>query len=226
MYALLIAEDPDDSAMFSLILQRAGLAVTVARELERAMKSWPDRPADLILVALAAPPPQTQVQRVRRDAQVPLLLAVHSNDPYLHAELLNLGADLVIPPTYTPKLLLAQISVFMRRSGSVPVFSLPTLNAPGLSLDPSTRTVQVEGKETQRLTHLEFRLLYTLMVNRNRVIPTETIVERVWGYSDRGDRDLVRGLVNRLRNKVERDPRTPRYILTMPGIGYQFSDEG
>jgi len=225
MYALLIAADPDDSAIFSLILQRAGLAVTVSRELERAMKSWPDRPADLILISLDAPAPEAQVQRIRREAQVPLLLTVHSNDPYLQAELLDLGADLVIPPTYTPKLLLAQISVLMRRSGSVPVFSLPTLNAPDLSLDPSTRAVQVEGKASQRLTHLEFRLLYTLMVNRNRVIPSETIVERVWGYSDRGDRDLVRGLVNRLRSKIEIDPREPRYILTMPGIGYQFNDE-
>jgi DNA-binding response OmpR family regulator len=72
---------------------------------------------------------------------------------------------------------------------------------------------------------LEFRLLYTLLINRNQIVPTETIVERVWGYSGRGDRDLVRGLVSRLRVKVEGDPHKPQYILTEPGIGYSFRIE-
>jgi DNA-binding response OmpR family regulator len=60
------------------------------------------------------------------------------------------------------------------------------------------------------------------MMNRNQVLPTESIVERVWGYTGQGDRDLVRGLVSRLRVKVETDPRQPEYIQTIPGIGYMF----
>ena len=89
-------------------------------------------------------------------------------------------------------------------------------------LDPTSRTIDVPHRLAQRLTHLEFRLLYTLMMNRNQIIPTEAIVERVWGYTGQGDRDLVRGLVSRLRVKVEPDPRHPQYILTVPGIGYTF----
>jgi DNA-binding response OmpR family regulator len=50
-------------------------------------------------------------------------------------------------------------------------------------------------------------------------------VERVWGYTGQGDRDLVRGLISRLRNKVETDPHKPEYILTMSGIGYSFRAE-
>jgi DNA-binding response OmpR family regulator len=99
------------------------------------------------------------------------------------------------------------------------------LSTAGLTLDPTTRVVEVSGKAKQRLTQLEFRLLYTLMINRRQVIPTETIVERVWGYTGQGDRDLVRGLVSRLRVKIEADPRDPRYILTVPGIGYSFHGE-
>jgi len=112
----------------------------------------------------------------------------------------------------------------LRRAGSVPLFSLPTLNIAGLTLDPATRTVKVSDRPSKRLTHLEFRLLYTLMVHRGQILPADTIVERVWGYSGRGDRDLVRGLISRLRSKVEGDPRNPSYILTVPGVGYSFCE--
>jgi DNA-binding response OmpR family regulator len=64
------------------------------------------------------------------------------------------------------------------------------------------------------------------MINRGQVLPTETIVERVWGYTGQGDRDLVRGLVSRLRIKLEADPHEPKYILTVPGIGYTFNNDG
>jgi DNA-binding response OmpR family regulator len=63
------------------------------------------------------------------------------------------------------------------------------------------------------------------MINRGQVIPTETMVERVWGYTGQGDRDLVRGLVSRLRGKVEADARKPHYILTVPGVGYSFQED-
>jgi DNA-binding response OmpR family regulator len=146
-------------------------------------------------------------------------------DEPLHCELLKMGADLIVAPPVSPKLLIAQIGVLLRRAGTVPTFSLPTLNVFDLILDPATRTVDVTGKPTQRLTHLEFRLLYTLMMHRGQVIPTETLVERVWGYTGQGDRDLVRGLVSRLRAKVEVDARKPQYILTIPGVGYSFKED-
>ncbi len=65
-------------------------------------------------------------------------------------------------------------------------------------------------------------MLYTLMMHAGQVLPTETLVEHVWGYSGRGDRDLVRGLVKRLRSKVEPDPKNPIYIFTVPGVGYKL----
>jgi DNA-binding response OmpR family regulator len=107
----------------------------------------------------------------------------------------------------------------------VPLLALPKLEVAGLALDPASRTVQVESHPIQRLTHLEFRLLYTLMTHQGQVLPTGIIVERVWGYSDRGDRELVRGLISRLRAKVELDPRRPRYVHTVAGVGYSFRYE-
>lgn len=225
MYALLIATDQDDIAIFSMVLQRAGLAVTTAKDLEKAMQNWLERPVDIIILALPQPSAHDQVRRVRTEAKVPLILTLNTLDEQRHCELLRLGADLVVSPPFSPKLLIAQIEVLMRRASTVPTFSLPSLSVLGLTLDPATRTVEVVGKAPQRLTHLEFRLLYTLMTNRGQIIPTETIVERVWGYAGQGDRDLVRGLISRLRNKVEVDPRKPKHILTISGVGYSFGSE-
>ncbi len=226
MYALLIAQDADEAAVLSLVLQRAGLAVTTARDLERAMQSWTERPADLLLMALPGSEPLAQVLRVRGQTEVPLIVVVDPVAEKDHYALLEAGADLVVPRPFSARLLIAQVRALLRRAGSVPLFSLPSLSLAGLILDPATRTVEVKGRPPQRLTHLEFRLLYTLMIHRGQVLPAETIVERVWGYSGRGDRELVRGLISRLRAKVETDPKSPRYILTVPGVGYCFREDG
>ncbi|MCB0163346.1 MAG: response regulator transcription factor [Anaerolineae bacterium] len=222
MYALLIAKDADDTAILSTILQRAGLAVTTATTVERAMRSWMERPADLILISLPNENLLEQVRHVRAETIVPLILIAQNIGETLHYELLKRGADLIVVTPYSAKILIAQVGVLMRRSITAPTLSLPKLTTADFTLNPETRTVEVIGKPPQRLTHLEFRLLYTLMINRGQIIPTETIVERVWGYTGQGDRDLIRGLVSRLRAKVEVDPRNPQFILTNPGIGYSF----
>ncbi|MDH7485480.1 MAG: response regulator transcription factor [Anaerolineae bacterium] len=222
MYALLVADDADEGAVLSLVLQRAGLAVTSARDLEQAMESWPERPADVILLALTHPIPLAQVHRVRSVTEAPLVLIVSPVGEETHYALLETGADLVVSRPFSARLLIAQVRALLRRAGGVPLVTLPTLSIGDLTLDPATRTVKVAQRPPQRLTHLEFRLLYTLMIHRDQVLPTQTIVERVWGYTGEGDRELVRGLISRLRAKIESDPRQPRTIVTSPGVGYVF----
>lgn len=224
MYAMLIAQNPDERAVLSLVLQRSGVAVTMATELERAMRSWLERPADLLVVALDGDA-LAHVRRIRADTEVPLVMILRPIDEDLHYDLLQAGADLILARPYSTRLLIAQVQALMRRAGSVPLFSLPTLSQDGLTLDAAARTVQVAGRSPRRLTHLEFRLLYTLMSNRGQILPVEVIVERVWGYTGQGDKELVRGLVSRLRAKVEPEPRSPRYIRTVPGVGYAFDPE-
>jgi len=222
MYALLLAQNADERAVMSLALQRAGLAVTMGDNLERALRVWPERPADLILWALGGAP-LADVRRIRLETTVPVILIASRVDEELHYELLEAGADLVVPRPFSARLLIAQARALLRRVGGIPLSQLPTMRLADMTLDPATRTVQVAGYPPRRLTHLEFRLLYTLMAHRDQVLPTETIVEQVWGYSGEGDRDLVRGLVRRLRTKVEPDPSNPRYIITVSGLGYSLS---
>jgi DNA-binding response OmpR family regulator len=224
MYALLIAQNSDERALLSLALQRAGVAVTTANELERAMRSWLERPADLILLAIGGDP-IAHVRRIRSETEVPIVVVVDDTREDIHYDLLQIGADLVIARPFSARLLIAQLRALLRRAGNVPLSSLPTLSLGGLTLDPAARTVQVADQRPRRLTHLEFRLLYTLMIHHGQTLSSELIVERVWGYTGQGDKELVRGLVSRLRSKIEPEPRSPRYIITSPGVGYAFDPQ-
>jgi DNA-binding response OmpR family regulator len=85
--------------------------------------------------------------------------------------------------------------------------------------------VRVGRRKPRHLTQLEFRLLYLLMTHRGQVIPPDVIVDRVWGYAESGSRELVRGLISRLRSKIETDPTQPRLVRTVPGVGYVFDAE-
>lgn len=221
MYAMLVVQDDDDLAILSLILQRTGLAVITTHDLSKALSMWVERPADILVTAI----PEMGVKDIniiRRETVAPLLMLTEPLAEVDHVQLLNAGADMIVQRPFSARLLIAQLRAFLRRAGSGPMITLPILSVPGLTLDPTSRVVRVEGHADCRLTHLEFRLLHTLMINRGQVLPTEAIVDKVWGYGGDGDRDLVRGLISRLRSKIEPDPRHPRFILTEPGIGYLF----
>ena len=222
MYALLLTRNPDERAVLSLVLQRAGLAVTVGNELGHALRVWRERPADLILWALDHDA-RADLRHIRAETTVPVIVVAGQVDETFHYELLEAGADLVVSRPFSARLLIAQVRALLRRAGGIPLSNLPSMSLLDLTLDPASRTVTVAGQTPRRLTPLEFRLLYTLMTHREQVLPTEPLVEHVWGYSGAGDKDLVRGLVRRLRTKVEPDPSKPRYVVTVPGLGYAFS---
>lgn len=225
MHALLVAQDADELAVLTVALQRAGLTVTSASVLERILQTGPGKPVDMVLLAPKDSPPVAQIRRFRAQTQVPLLIIVGRIEETVQYELLEAGADLIVPRPYSAKLVIAQVRALLRRAGGMPFFALPTLSAAGVTLDPATRAVELEDGAPRRLTHLEFRLLYTLMTHQGQVLSAETLVEHVWGYTGEGNRDLVRGLVSRLRAKVEPDHRAPTYIITEPGLGYSFNPQ-
>ncbi len=222
MYALLVTHNVDESAALRLALQRVGFGVRISTDLARAIREWPVNPNDLILISFPQKPQVERVRQLRAQGEVPLIVISEQIDEDLHVELLETGVDLVIFRPYSIRLLIAQLRMIIKRAAHVPLFTLPALSMGNLTLDPSVRTVQVQDSPVKRLTPLEFRLLYTLMMHAEKVVPTETIVEHVWGYDGRGDKDLVRGLIKRLRSKVEPNPTEPLYIQTVSGIGYRL----
>lgn len=226
MRAFLLVYNPDESAVLRLVLQRAGLAAAISTSLEQAVEDWPRQTADLIVLAFANKDiPLPFIRQLRGFSDAPILLVADPLPEDLQVGLLEAGADLLVFRPFSARVLIAQVRVLLRRAAAMPYFSLPALAQSQVSLDPSSRLVTVDGRTPQRLTQLEFRLLYTLMNHPDQVYPAEALVEHVWGYSGSGDRDLVRGLIRRLRAKIEPDPSEPRHICTLPGVGYFFKSE-
>lgn len=214
----------DEAVILQLVVQQAGFEPALTRDVETLIENWIDRPADFVMLSFGGDSKVTVdlVERLRSQSLVPIVLIVDRLPEDIQVRLLEAGADLVIERPYNPRFLIAQIRALMRRSAGLPFFSLPILSQSGVMIDPSARTIQVNDGELKHLTQLEFRLLFTLMTHAGRVLPTETLVEYVWGYSGEGNRGLVRGLIQRLRTKLEPDPAKPKYIITEPGLGYRF----
>ncbi|MCJ7703425.1 MAG: response regulator transcription factor [Anaerolineales bacterium] len=223
MYALLFVHNADESAVLRLALQRAGFASRVTTDLNSSIHNWNQQPSDLILLSFKNGIFLEQIHDIRSETDVPLVVISTAIDEDLHVELLEAGVDLVIFRPYSARLLIAQLRTLLRRSSGASIKSLPSFTLGDITLDPSVRTLAVNDSPPRHLTRLEFRLLYTLMIHSGQVLTTDVLVEQVWGYSGRGDRDLVRGLIKRLRVKVEPEPSEPRYILTVPGVGYKLA---
>lgn len=225
MQALLFNPHPDEVAVLTMVLQQAGFTVRTVRDLDHAIEMWPELPFELIVIAFQQEQEKTirQIKQLRSHTVVPILVLADQISNDFHVGLLEAGVDQILPNNFNVRVLLAQIRALLRRTAGMPFFSLPTLTQAGVTLDPGQRTVTVGGDDPKRLTQLEFRLLYTLMMHIGQIIPTENIVEQVWGYSGEGNQELVRGLIKRLRSKVEPEPHNPRYILNEPNLGYYFN---
>ena len=228
MRILIFIDDLIEGDMLKSALSYTGLETVIHAQLQPTLETWPQNSAELIVLAPdsgAALPEQIAEVRAAT-SQVPLLiLADHPTETQI-CEMLQAGADLVLPRPVSSRMLMNYAQVLLRRVETIPSFTLPSLELDDITLNPATRTVILTDQEEPiSLTHLEFRLLYILMTNRQQVVPAEIIIERVWGYDGTGDRELLRGLVSRLRRKLEPDTEQPRFIQTIPGVGYAFDLE-
>jgi len=227
MEALLLSSYADETSVLTTVLQEIGFSVRSIRDWKRVIEVWQERPPDFLLIAGTQDADfyTKEIRQLRLQTVIPIVLITDGFPENQQVNLLDAGADLVIPRPYGTRLIIAQIKTLLRRSEGLPYHSLPSLTQADVTLDPTARTVKVGSAPPKRLTQLEFRLLYTLITQPGHIKSSENLVELVWGYSGEGNRDLVRGLVQRLRSKVEPDPRNPRFILTEPGVGYYFNKE-
>jgi DNA-binding response OmpR family regulator len=213
MQVVLVTDNPDDRDYYTFVLQQVGLNVSSRSEFTAAMAGWPQSQSELILVVARSTDSMTKtVSRFRAEIETPLFILIDS-------------ADLVLPLPVSPRVLAAYCRNQMHRSGDVAAIAPTPLKLGAVVLDPSVRSVRVGRRKPRRLTKLEFRLLHLLMTHRGQVIPPDVIVDRVWGYAESGSRELVRGLISRLRGKIELDPASPKYVRTIPGVGYVFDVE-
>ncbi len=224
MQAYLISPFDEESTAITAVLQKSGFTVRSSRTISNLTTSWPSEPLDLMVILQEGVHDElvTELKQLRQHTAVPILLIMDVTSENQQVAILDAGIDCLLPRPYGIRQFAAHIRALLRRSAGTSLFHQPSLTQADVTLDPSSRSVQVGNQEPTRLTYLEFRLLHTLITNPGQIIPTENLVEYVWGYSGQGNRELVRGLVQRLRNKLEPDPHNPRYIINAPGIGYSF----
>lgn len=225
MNILVVGDDVKSVNVLSFILRQEGYDVKGLVDRAQADQEWADQLTDLIVLDQDEIENTLlrRIETIRGSSSVSMLLLAKTanEDDVINAY--DAGIDDYIAKPFSYQMLLAHVNAQMRRARVVPSTLVPDLTAANLSLDPERHTVTLPNSQVRQLTNLEFRLLYCLMVNRGHVLTTETIIEKVWGYTGEGDRNLLKSLVSRLRAKVEPSPREPKLITTVPGVGYTFN---
>jgi two-component system response regulator RegX3 len=223
MQAAIVTQDNDLNDYLAYLLRRSGFEVSFRASLHALVKDWNERPTDLVLWdATTEKTPNKDMGELRQLSPVYLIILYEDKGEERDAAFLQAGADLVLHLPVGPKLLIDYIESFLRRSHAIGTTLLPLINLGNISLNPASRAVEVVNQPARTLTQLEFRLLHLLMTHPGQVMPPDVIVDRVWGYSESGSKELVRGLISRVRAKIEPDASNPTFIHTLPGIGYLF----
>lgn len=163
-------------------------------------------------------------KRIREWSPMPVIMLSGRGDEEGKVECLNLGADDYITKPFGVSELLARVRAVLRRSDATgTVVSQPTFTSGNLSINFAERRVTVNGSQV-RLTPTEYSLLQELVLNAGKVFTHSQLLKRVWGQEYEMEREYLRVFIGRLRTKLETDPANPRYIITIPGVGYKFRD--
>ena len=160
--------------------------------------------------------------RIREFSSTPIIMLTAKGEEREKVQGLRLGADDYITKPFGAEELVARVESVLRRSNIPEVESPPILTVRELSIDFVQRKVTIEGQEVS-LSPTEYRLLRCLAVNAGRVIVHEELQGNVWGPEYREHYEGLRVYIRRLRQKIEKDPENPAYILTKPGIGYMLA---
>ncbi len=219
---LLVDDDPGIMVAVKQALSTYGYKMTTATDGLEALDAFEREPPELILLDLEMPRLNglEVCQRIREYSETPIIvLSVKGSEADI-VSVLDLGADDYLVKPFRLAELLARVRAVMRR-GSKSVATKVTCG--DLEIDTEKHKVTVADR-TITLTPIEYAVLEELAKNVGRVLTTHLLLQRVWGpqYSDATD--YVKGVIRRLRVKLEPDPAHPRYIITEPHLGYRLSD--
>lgn len=224
---LIIDEDVDFLRLIRLIFIEAGAqAITTRDGLDGMGRLFTQQP-DLIILDIMMPEMDGfQVcQKIRQFSNVPLILLSVLDQDELMLRGLEAGADDFLSKPVNPEILLARARALTRRGRrNNLVQEIDNYNDNRLEIDIDKHRVLVDGEHV-RLTSVEFRLLAYLVGRAGRVLSFEQILFRVWGSEYKGNDDYVHVYISHLRSKIEPDPKHPRYIRSIYGVGYIFEQQ-
>jgi two-component system response regulator RegX3 len=225
MSRVLVVEDEESfSDVLSYMLRKEGFEVSLAATGTAALTEFDRTGADIVLLDLMLPEmPGTEVCRqLRQRSNVPIIMVTARDSEIDKVVGLEIGADDYVTKPYSPRELVARIrAVLRRKSSEAAEHAGATLSAGPVRMDVERHVVTVDGAAVQ-LPLKEFELLELLLRNAGRVLTRGQLIDRVWGADYVGDTKTLDVHVKRLRSKIEPEPSTPRYLVTVRGLGYKF----
>ena len=228
MQTILLVEDEESFIdALTIGLKKEGFRVEVARDGMEALSKFDSVRPDLVLLDVMLPKISgiDVCRQLRKKSQVPIIMVTAKGAEIDTVVGLEVGADDYITKPYRMRELVARMRAVLRRysddSNNSSDLDSGAMEVGTIALDPDQHRVLVHGQEVT-MPLKEFELLHILMANAGRVLPRETLIDRVWGTDYVGDTKTLDVHIKRLRSKVEDDPAVPTRIVTIRGLGYKF----
>jgi two-component system response regulator RegX3 len=223
---VLVVEDEESFVdALQVGLKREGFRVEIARDGKEALDIFDVVQPDLVLLDVMLPKISgiDVCRQLRKRSQVPIIMVTAKAAEIDTVVGLEVGADDYITKPYRLRELVARMRAVLRRAPLDRAGELTegALTVGDVSLDPDQHEVLIRG-ESVSLPLKEFELLHLLLANAGRVLPRETLIDRVWGNDYVGDTKTLDVHVKRLRAKIEDDPSVPTKIVTIRGLGYKY----
>jgi DNA-binding response OmpR family regulator len=225
MKILIVDDDPDLLSLVAFALAQSGFVVVKAADVKTALQVFAAEAPDLAILDINLPGGSgfDICAAIRRQSRIPVMMLTARGEEEDLVRALDLGADDYLTKPFSPRTLLARVRALLRRAG---LEAGDAMTAGTLRLDLESLLLYVGKAEPVKLTKLETRLLQILIANAGHVVGTERLLTHVWGHRGSGDRQLLKQLVHRLRQKIEEDPAAPRMLKTESGAGYRLEEGG
>jgi DNA-binding response OmpR family regulator len=223
-HVLVVDDEPRYLRVIRFNLEAGGYLVTCAATGEEALGLLRAREPDLIVLDIMLPDLDglEVCRRVREFSDTPIIMLTAKGADEDKIEGLRVGADDYVTKPFSAQELVARVEAVLRRAHPAEMSSRhPPFVAGDLGIDFHARRVTARGQEV-RLSPTEYNLLTCLAARPGTVLTHEHLLETVWGSAYRGEHEILRIALWRLRHKLEQDPSNPRTILTRPGVGYML----
>lgn len=224
MSRILIVEDELDLAnIIKDYLEKELYEVEICTEGDKAIEIFDKFKPSLVILDLMLPGMNGYeiCKNIRIKSTIPILILSAKIDEFDKVKGLNLGADDYITKPFRPRELLARVNAQLRRSQVFNKENLEIIDIENIRIYTKEYKVEKNGRDLD-LSRNEFELLMFLSKNPRQVFSREQLYDRIWGFDSYGDLNTVTVTINRLRQKIEDNPKNPKYILTVWGVGYKF----
>ena len=223
---LVVDDEPKIVQLARDYLEHAGFRVASASDGREALATFRAAAPDLIVLDLGLPNLDglDVARAVRRTSNVPIVMLTGRGDEADRVAGLELGADDYVTKPFSPKELVARVRAVLRRAEGATA-PADIVRAGDVTLDVPRMSVRANGREIEPLTATEFQLLVTLVRAPGRVFTRAQLLDAVHGVAFDSYERAIDAHVKNIRRKLEDDPREPRRLLTVHGVGYRFADD-